>query len=81
MEIILIPERCLYLGGRRLHGARNILNVIGIAADKGRDSLWPEGGDDATGPSAPVISGKQGVFEIEGVHQADQIKTKGSLFA
>ena len=81
VEVILIPERRLLGRGRRLHGARDVLDIVGIAGDKRDDALRPERRNHASRPAAPVVTGKNRAPNSERVHQRQQIPAKRRLLA
>ena len=56
MEQILIPERGFLIRRQRLHGVRDVLDIVGIARHQRLDALGPERGDHASRAAAPVVT-------------------------
>jgi hypothetical protein len=81
MEIILVPQRRLLRRTRRLHGARDVLDVVGIARDERLRAPGPQRRDHAGGPSAPVVAAKDRPLDLKRVHQRQKIRAERRLLA
>src|ERR1043166_3243512 len=53
VEVVLVPEGDLALGGLRLPGARAVLDVLAVAGDADSRALGPQRGHHARGAAAP----------------------------
>ena len=81
VEIILVPERRLLGRRRRLHRARDVLDVVRIARDERLGALRPKRRDDARRPPAPIVAAEHGALDMERVHQRLEVRAKGRLLA
>lgn len=64
-------------GGLQLRLA--VGDEVTAGGDKGLDALGPQGGDDVGGARAPVEAGEDGLVDLEGVHQGDDVERDGGL--
>ena len=60
---------------------RDVLDVVGIAGDQSNDTPRLEGGDNAGGPSAPVIAAECRAVDSKRVHQRQQVCAERRLLA
>ncbi len=81
VEVILVPQRRLLGGARRLHRMRNALNVVRIAGDERDDPVRQKRGDDASGAPTPIVAAENRAFDLERVHEIKKVHAEGRLLA
>src|SRR5574337_422894 len=81
VEIILVPERGFRLGRRRLQGAGDVLDVVGIATDKRLRALGPKRGHDAGRAPAPVVAAENRALDFERVEKRQEVGAERRLLA
>src|SRR4051794_28424928 len=79
MEIPLIPIAVFGLWWLRTARSRDVLDVVAGDRHESSDPLGPQGRDDASGPSTPIVAGEDRIFQIEGVNQVKEIVTERRL--
>src|SRR4051794_39147865 len=62
-----------------MEGIRNVLDVIARYRHESSDPLGPQGRDDASSPSTPIVAGEDRTFQIESVDQVQEIMTERGL--
>ena len=81
LEIILVPQRHLAVGALRRHGFGDVLDQIGIDADKPDASLRPQRRTDTGRAAAPVIAGEHRPLDAERIHQRHHVGADRGLLA
>ncbi len=81
VEEILIPERGLLRRRGRLHGAGDVLDVVGIAGDEPDHALRMQRRHHAGRAPAPVVTADDRAFDTERIHEGQQIGPQRRLLA
>ncbi len=81
VEVVLVPEAVLLRGWRGLGRGGDVLDVVTVDGDQPFDALRPERGDDAGGAAAPVVAGEGGRWDVQGIHEVQQVLAEGGLLA